>query len=228
VKGVFVTGTDTGAGKTYVSLCLIAGWRAKGLKVGVMKPCETGWPAEQMGAGEVESAGGCPPTDAKLLLEASGSSITLDEVCPYRFSAPMAPAEAAALEGKEISTERIAEAYSSIASKHDITLVEGAGGLLVPFTSKMLMADLVRFLDLPLVIAARAGLGTINHTCLTVEAARARGLDILGVVFTRTDDPAVNPPGPDETGNPDAVARICGVKVIATLPYSKAIPGVDL
>jgi dethiobiotin synthetase len=217
VKGLFVTGTDTGAGKTYVSRALIAGWRSRGLSVGVMKPCETGWTGP--GRGE---------TDAELLLEASGADLTLDEVCPFRFRAPMAPGEAAAVEGgAAVSFERVAERYASIARRHDVTLVEGAGGLIVPFAGDRTAADLVAYLELPLVIVARINLGTINHTCLTVEAARARGLEVLGVIFTRSQDPERSPPGPDEPRNPGAVQRLTGVRIIANLPFDQEVPVLD-
>lgn len=214
MKGVFITGTDTGVGKTYVSLSLIAGWRRQGLRVGVMKPCETGWQGE---------AG----SDAGLLRRAAGSGLTLDEICPYRFAPPMAPGEAAAREGDTISLESLAKKYRAIRDRHDITLVEGAGGLLVPFAGEKLTTDLIRLLDVPVIVVARIGLGTINHTCLTVEAAERRGIRVEGVIFTRARDPDELPPGPDEAGNPEAVERITGVKVIANLPYSREIRPVD-
>ncbi len=216
MKGLFVTGTDTGAGKTYVSRALIAGWRRRGLKVGVMKPCETGC----RGADLI-------PEDARLLLEASGSDLTLDEVCPYRFAFPMAPAEAAALEGSRISFERLSRVYTAIAARHDVTLVEGAGGLIVPLEGRRTTADLIAHLNLPLLIVARIGLGTINHTGLTVEAARSRGLDLLGVIFTRGEDPKTSPPGPDEARNPAAVEHLCKVRIIAEMPYSQEVPPLD-
>lgn len=216
MKGIFITGTDTGAGKTYVSLGLIAGWRSEGLHVGVMKPCETG-------CGETGE-----PSDAGKLLEASGSSLSLEEVCPYRFQSPMAPGEAAALEGRAVSFDVLGQRYREIAAAHDITLVEGAGGLLVPFAGELTTADLVLHLGLPLVVVARIGLGTINHTCLTVEAARFRGIEVRGVIFTRPEDPAVYPPGPDEAGNPAAVARLGNVEILANLPYHPEIPAVRL
>ena len=136
----------------------------------------------------------------------------------------MAPAEAAALEGGSVSIDQAVEIFRPIRQSHDVTLVEGAGGLLVPFDGTRTAADLVSAMDLPLLIVARIGLGTINHTCLTVESARARGIDVLGVVFTRSEDPQTVKPGPDEPRNPDAVARLCDVKVFGSVPY---IPGHD-
>jgi dethiobiotin synthetase len=213
VKAVFVTGTDTGVGKTRAALALIAGWRAAGLRVGVMKPCETG--CEE----KAEGGAGLVPADAVALLDASGSELSLDEVCPFRFRTPMAPAEAAALEDGAFSIERAVEVFESIRGRHDVTLVEGAGGLIVPFEGERTTVDLVRAMDIPVVVVARIGLGTINHTCLTVDRARFEGLDVLGVIFNRCEDPRAHPPGPDEERNPAAVERLCGVKVLGSVAF---------
>jgi dethiobiotin synthetase len=213
MKALFITGTDTGVGKTFVTLALIAAWRDAGLRVGVMKPCETGCST-------------CPdderelvPADASLLLSESRAALSLSEVCPFRFKLPMAPAEAAAQEGCRFSLDRTVERFLTIRESHDVTLVEGIGGLLVPYEGSCTTADLVRALDVPLLVVARIGLGTINHTCLTLECARARGLEVLGVVFTRSEDPLAVPPGPDEALNPDAVRRLCGVRVLGNIPF---------
>jgi len=225
VRGLFVTGTDTGVGKTFVSLALIHAWRAMGLRVGVMKPCETGCE---------ERDGELIPEDATALLAAAGSGQSLDEVCPVRFRLPMAPAEAAALEGGGFSMADAARRCREIGDRHDVTLVEGAGGLLVPFEEQRTTVDLIAALDLPVLIVARAGLGTINHTWLTVERARSAGLEVLGVVFTRALDPTTHPPGPDEEHNPAAVERLCRVEVLGRVPYlaggdpRQAIPALDM
>ncbi len=214
MKGLFVTGTDTSVGKTFVSLALIAHWRGRGLRVGVMKPCETGCvPLEN---GELY------PADAAALLKESRTALSLDEVCPSRFRAPMAPAEAAALEGGAFSVEEAVRIFRAIRRSHDVTIVEGAGGLIVPFEGERTTIDLVRAMEIPILVVAHAGLGTINHTCLTVEAARSHGLDVLGVVFTRSEDPVLQKPGPDEERNPAAVSRLCGVKVFGAVPWIAA------
>jgi dethiobiotin synthetase len=132
----------------------------------------------------------------------------------------MAPAEAAAVEGGDFSIERAVEIFHSIRTRHDVTVVEGAGGLIVPYEGNCTTVDLVRAMDIPVVVVARIGLGTINHTCLTVERARREGLDVLGVIFNRCEDPHVHPPGPDEERNPAAIERLCGVRVLANVPYT--------
>jgi len=165
--GYFVTGTDTGVGKTWVS-CRLAGYAlAQGLRCGVLKPAESG-------------KGG----DAAKLLKASGSSLSLDQVRPYAFKAALAPAVAAALEGKRVSLGRIQKAYEVVRAVSDFVLVEGAGGLLVPYGPGLDGAGLAKALGLPLLIVARRGLGTINHSLLTLEAARKRGLSVAAVVLS--------------------------------------------
>jgi len=171
MRGLFVTGTDTGVGKTVVTCALARGLRAAGVDVGVMKPVETGVPA----------AG---PEDARALRDAGGVEDPIELICPLRFGLPAAPLVAARAEGREPSLAAIREAFAALAKRHALMLVEGAGGLLVPFDERTDMADLARALDLPVLIVARTALGTINHTRLTLEAADARGLDVLGVVLS--------------------------------------------
>lgn len=178
MNGCFVTGTDTGVGKTFVSCALARGLRAAGVDIGVMKPIETGVPAEG-------------PEDARALRRAAGVDDPLELICPVRFSLPASPEAAARAEERTASVEPIREAFESLAGRHAFMLVEGAGGLLVPIDARTDMADLVRELDLPLLLVARAGLGTVNHTRLSLEAAETRGLDVFGVVISHStaDEP---------------------------------------
>ena len=173
MRGLFITGTDTGVGKTFVSCALARGLRAAGVDVGVMKPIETGVPAEG-------------PEDARALRLAAGVEDPLDLICPVRFSLPASPEAAARAEGQTVTLAPIHDAFDSLARRHRFMLVEGAGGLLVPIDVHTDMADLARRLDLPLLLVARAGLGTVNHTRLTLEAAEARGLEVFGVVISHS------------------------------------------
>ena len=170
-RSMFVTGTDTGVGKTVASCAIVRGLLAQGIDVGVMKPIETGVGPEG-------------PLDAQALLETAKSSDSLDLVCPQRFALPAAPTVAAAAEGREIELAAVDDALRTLRSRHDAVVVEGAGGLLVPAAPGLTMADLAARWQLPLVIVARANLGTINHSRLTIEAAQARGLEILGLVIS--------------------------------------------
>lgn len=174
MKGLFVTGTDTGVGKTVVTCALARGLRAAGIDVGVMKPVETGVPASG-------------PEDAQALMRAAGVGDELDLVCPIQYAMPAAPEAAAAAEGAESpisSIDRIQRAFEVLSRRHSFTLVEGAGGILVPFDEKTTMADVAKHLETPVLVVARASLGTINHTLLTLEACESRGLEVLGVVLS--------------------------------------------
>lgn len=176
MQGLFVTGTDTGVGKTVVACALVRGLRARGLDIGAMKPVETG----------VDERG---PLDAQALRAAAGDADPLDLVCPQRFALPAAPTVAAAAEGRAVDLERIEAAFDELAGRHDRMLVEGAGGLLVPVDSRTDMADLARRLGLAALVCARASLGTINHTRLTLEVLASRGVPCAGVVVSHSGGP---------------------------------------
>jgi dethiobiotin synthetase len=168
-RGLFVTGTDTGVGKTVVACAIVHALRERGLDVGVMKPIETGVGAEG-------------PQDALALWRAAGEVDSLDDICPLRFALPAAPNVAAAAEGAEVELALVEAAFDRLAARHDCMLVEGAGGLLVPTRTGADMGDLARDLGLPIVVVARVALGTINHTLLTLAEIERRGLPLLGVV----------------------------------------------
>jgi len=202
MRGLFVTATDTGVGKTEVACALLREARAGGLDAVGMKPAQSG-------------VSGAEPSDADRLLAASGAVEPLAAICPYSFRAPLAPAVAARLEGKELSFERVVADARALAARHAAIVVEGAGGLLVPLTERETYADLARALGLPVVLVARAGLGTVNHTALTVEALRSRGLAIAAIVLNRTvpeDDPSV-------VHNAGEIARVTGIAPVALLPF---------
>ena len=168
-RGVFVTGTDTGVGKTVIACGLARALRQKGIDVGVMKPCETG-------------VGPDGPLDALALRSAAGVNDPIEVICPHSFALPAAPSVAAQVEGRVVDLARIRVASKALAARHEFLLVEGAGGWLVPITPEFAMADLAAELGLPVLVVARASLGTINHTLLTVEAIERRGIPLAGVV----------------------------------------------
>jgi dethiobiotin synthetase len=166
-----VTGTETGAGKSVVACALAAALRARGLDVGAMKPIETG-----VGRGG--------PLDALALRRAAGAGDPLDDVCPQRFALPAAPTVAAEREGRRVDLRAVERAFRRLAARHELIVVEGAGGLLAPAATGATMADLAARLGLPLLLVTRAALGTINHTRLALEAAERRGLRVAGVVVS--------------------------------------------
>jgi dethiobiotin synthetase len=205
-RGLFVTGTDTGVGKTEVACGLLRAWRASGRDVAAMKPAQSG----------VEPG---TPSDAELLAAAAGTGDPADLVCPYSFAAPLAPAVAARLAGVEIDLARILAAARALASGHDALLVEGAGGLLVPLTARETYADLAVALGYPVLVVARTGLGTVNHAALTVEALRSRGLTVVGVVLNA----ATAARDPSEAYNAAEIERLSGAPVLGAISHCDAI-----
>ncbi len=172
---LFITGTDTGVGKTTVACGLAAALRRRGLSIGVFKPAETGC--------EADSAGQLVAGDAALLRFFSESPADPDTCCPYRFVEPLAPAVAAQRERKSIQPSVLRDAYEALASNNDVVLVEGAGGLLVPFTESLVGADLAHLLRLPVLLVVGNRLGCVNHALLTVDCVRMRGLRLAGYVM---------------------------------------------
>jgi dethiobiotin synthetase len=203
VRGVFVTGTDTGAGKSIVAAAICAALAARGEPVAAFKPVVTGLdedPTEEW------------PQDHVLLAEAGGGRQAPDDVAPYRFGPAVSPHFAAELAGETIEPARLLQT----ARAHELVVCEGVGGLMVPITTGYLVRDLAVDLALPLVIAARTGLGTINHTLLTIEAARSAGLTVAGVVMT----PWPDDPEPIERSNRVTVERLGGLRV-SGLPFTE-------
>ncbi|MEA2249438.1 MAG: dethiobiotin synthetase [Solirubrobacteraceae bacterium] len=200
MRGCFVTGTDTGVGKTVVAAALAAALRARGLSVAAFKPVVTGIDEPDPGR----------PADHELLGAAAGVDPEL--VAPLRFGPPVSPHLAAEMEGREIDPEALVSAARTAGADAEALVVEGVGGLLVPLTPSWTVRDFARELGLPVVIAARPGLGTISHSLLTIEAARAAGLDVRGVVLT----PWPAQPSRMERSNRETIARLGGVAV-ATL-----------
>ena len=190
MRGIFVTGTDTGVGKTVVAGAVCA---ASSKPVAALKPVVTG----------LDEPPGEWPHDHVLLAGETGQAP--EDVAPYRFGPPVSPHYAAELAGESIEPARILAA----AGAHELLVCEGVGGLMVPITTGYLVRDLAVDLGLPVVIAARTGLGTINHTLLTIEAARAAGLTVVGVVMT----PWPSEPEPIERSNRETVERLGGVAV---------------
>jgi dethiobiotin synthetase len=175
MRGLFVTGTDTGAGKTVVAGSIVAALCARGERVAAYKPVVTGLdePAEPGW-----------PRDHELLAAAAGTAPAA--VAPHGFGPPVSPHLAAELAGVELDLDAMVVAASAAAAEADATVlvVEGVGGLLVPLSDSYLVRDFAVELGLPLVIAARPGLGTINHTLMTIACARAAGLEVAAVVLT--------------------------------------------
>jgi dethiobiotin synthetase len=204
VQGLFVTGTDTGVGKTVLSAALVAAMAQAGKRVRASKPVVTG-------LAEPPAAGAGWPSDHELLARVAGMSP--EEVSPLRLGAAASPHLAAELERAHIEPNQLVAGARSAARDAEVVVVEGVGGLLVPLAPGYLLRDLAVALGLPVLIAARPGLGTINHTLLTLQAAHAAGLDVRAVVLT----PWPSRPDAVERSNLETIATLGGVEVV-TLP----------
>lgn len=201
---MFVTGTDTGVGKTVITALLALLYQEAGVRVGLEKPVITG-----VKAGEDAALAGDLAFLQKVLSTGAGP------VCSYAFTPVVSPHLAAALAGVSIDPVRIEADHARLSSRCDAVLVEGAGGLLVPLNDHCLMADLAARLKLPLLIVSRPSIGTINHTLLTVSCAQARGLEVAGIIINNY--PAR--PGPAEADNPGAIEKFARVPVLAIVPH---------
>lgn len=206
-RGIFVTGTDTEVGKTVVAATIARTLAGEGLKVAVFKPAVTG-----LDEG-VE-------TDHALLRRASGSDQSDEQIAPYRYGPPASPHLAAAMAGEEIDPERLRRAAAAAADNADAIVCEGVGGLLVPLSPTYLVRDLAADLGHPLVVVAGPGLGTINHTLLTVEAARAAGLEVAAIVL----NPWPEEPTKIESNNRETIAAFAGAPVLTLTRIDLANP----
>ncbi len=211
-RGVFVTGTDTDVGKTVIAAGLTAALRAAGVNAVYFKPVQSGCPEED---------GGLIATDARFAREVAGLAEPLTTLTPVTLKLPLAPAVAAAQAGVAIDVEAIAAAYRELAGRYELVVAEGAGGLYVPLIgTEVTVLDLAVWLGLPLVVVARAGLGTINHTTLTVKAAQQAGLTVAGIIINRY--PSV--PNLAVRTNPEVIAALTGTPILARVPE---VPDID-
>ncbi len=210
---LFITGTDTGVGKTMVTAGLAHLLRSRGIDVGVMKPVASGCsPATNREQEDLVS------DDTLCLIQAAGVDDALEVVTPIALREPLSPHMAAVLEQRELTRESVCrttrENFAILSKRHDWVLVEGVGGIMVPLAHDFLVADLARELELPILIIAADRLGVINHTLLTIEVARARGLKILGIVLNR-----VHAADDSCSTNAEAIRMVTDVPILAILPF---------
>ena len=206
-QGLFITGTDTGVGKTVVTAAILAWLRDQGFSAGVMKPIETGVDCECSSPAN---------SDALFLMECGGIKDDLSEVCPIRLKPAASPFQAALIENRTLQPESILSAYRTLSEKYDWMLVEGVGGIRVPITRDYGVVDLIRDLDLPTVVVARYQLGTLNHTLMTLDTLKQSGIPVRGVVFNQTV-----PETPDviEQDQPRLIEELSGATILGTFPY---------
>jgi len=209
---VFVTGTDTEIGKTVVAGGLALAFRERGVDVGVMKPAVTGCRTRR---------GKRISEDVDFLVKASGCEDDPALVSPYMLRDPLAPEVAAEREGVRIDVRKITGAFRKLAKKHEALIVEGAGGLYVPVKRNYLMIELIAALGVPILIVARPGLGTINHTLLSCKAARARGIGVAGIIINNYPTKA----SIAERTNPDVIRRYARAPLLGVVSH---VPGVSV
>jgi dethiobiotin synthetase len=215
IPSLFITGTDTGVGKTVVAGA-IANWFARrGYRVGVLKPVATG--CEHRREGLVSE-------DAEFLAHCADTAFPLDLVCPQTYAEPLAPAVAAERAGKPLDWSAIQRSIDLISSGSDVLIVEGVGGIRVPMDEKYDVRDMAAWIASPAIVVARPALGTINHTLLTIESLRARNIPIAGVVINRyiTDRATIA-----EETSPRVVEKHGKTPILCLVP-EESPPGVKL
>jgi dethiobiotin synthetase len=201
MSGLFITGTDTGVGKTFVTSLVARHFRGEGLDVGVMKPISTGPAAEN---------------DAVWLKKVLKLSDPLELINPIRLKHPLAPYPASKIENRKLKIGTIFQAYKKLCALHDLVLVEGIGGVMVPIKKDYLVIDLIKDFSLPTIIVARPKLGTINHTLLTIEALKKRRVNIFGIIINGYTGKDLS-----EKTNASVITEISGVPILTKIPWRK-------
>jgi dethiobiotin synthetase len=211
MQGLFITGTDTGVGKTLITAAVARILRSQGYKVRVSKPVATGaaWAEGRWLSG-----------DTVRLAAAENNPEALEEITPWSFPDPVAPPVAARRQGIRLSLDELAAAVRRRSEPQTRVLVEGVGGLLCPLTEEATVADLAQELKLPLIVVARQSLGTLNHSLLTLEAAASRGLAVAGLVVNQTTPDS----GLAAQTNVDELRKRIGVPILAVVPYQTNWP----
>ncbi|HHL39888.1 MAG TPA: dethiobiotin synthase [Deltaproteobacteria bacterium] len=207
----FITATDTGVGKTFVTASMAVALRLRGVDVGVMKPVESGCSEED---------GGLVPHDAVVLRRAAAVDDPLELVSPCRFSHPLAPSIASGLEGRSVDFEKIVDCCETLAARHDVLLIEGVGGFFVPLDEQNTVADLIRLLRVPAIVVAASRLGVINHLMLTLCCAEVRGVEVKAIVVNHPTAMRLDAPEDESIHhNLDEIRRITDIPVIGEVPH---------
>jgi len=205
-RGIFVTATDTHVGKTALAAGLVGHFKSCGINTGVMKPIATG--AIECDSGQLISQ------DASMLINFSGAADPREWITPYCLATSALPSIAARREGVVIDFGRIRDCFFKLVSSHDLVVVEGAGGIMTPVWETQVMADLIRFLEIPAIVVARASRGTVNHTLLTIEGLKQRHVPVVGFFINRY--PAR--PHLSETTSAELISSLSGVPCLGLIP----------
>jgi len=205
-RGLFITATDTGVGKTFISALIVKALMERGVSTGYLKPLATG-------AAGSDDQPVCE--DVEFVKRHTGIPGNTHELCPILLKAPLSPYAAARIQGIEVDLGKVMAAFMQDGNRHDFLVVEGVGGLLVPLTRQHTVLDLVQMLALPVLVVCRSGLGTINHSLLTLNALKSAKASILGFVTNGESDPT----DPSIPGNPEIIQEFSGVPFLGHIPY---------
>jgi dethiobiotin synthetase len=211
-RGVFITATDTGVGKTFVTAALVSHLRQRGINIGVMKPIETG-----------VSRSTRARSDGARLRRAAECHDPMTEVSPYVFRLPMAPLSAARAEQQTIRLGTILRALHALCQKHDFVAVEGAGGVHVPITDSLDGLDLIQRMGLPVIVVGRSGLGGINHALLTLHALRQRKINVIALVLNQPQPVRMKIARMQEQSTLTLLQRLANVPVVGPVPFCSRI-----
>src|SRR3990172_10839643 len=206
-RGIFVTGTDTGVGKTVVTAGIAAALRARGINVGVMKPVHTGCTIIK---------GKLRPEDSLLLARAAASNDPEELMTPYMFRESAAPYAAAKEHNMVIDIGKITDCFNELCRRHDYVIVEGIGGVLVPVTREFYVADLIKRLNIPLILVTRPDLGSINHTLLSIHCLKTKKINLSGIIISNCKKGSRNFA---EKTFQDSIETLTDIPVLGTLPY---------
>ena len=211
-RGIFVTATDTGVGKTLVTSALVVCLTRQGIDVGVMKPIETG--ASQSTKAQ---------SDGMRLRKAAGTRDPITEVSPYVFRLPVAPFSAAQAEGKTVRMATILRTFRTLRQKHTFIVVEGVGGIYVPVTQAHNLSDLIYQMRLPVIVVGRSGVGGINHALLTIHALRGQNIPVVALVLNQQRPVRTKIARAQEQSTVNLLRRLAGVPVVGPLPHSPLV-----
>lgn len=213
VNAYFITGTDTGVGKTSITAGLAGSMRKLGIDVGVMKPIATGYPNKT----------GFKSSDVTKLVEASSIKDPENMINPVFLSLPTSPYDAAKLLELSVDMPLIFEQFKKLLTLHEILLVEGIGGIMTPITKNFFVIDMIKRMGIDAIIVTRATIGTLNHTVMTCQMCKDYGVKICGLVVNNFDEKGT----PAEKNAPSTLYELTGVPILGTIPFIKDLNNIE-
>ena len=213
MNGYFVTGTDTGVGKTAITAGIAGSLRNLGINVGVMKPIATGY----------QQKAGYKSSDVTILAEAAGIKDPEDLINPVFLPIPTSPYDASKLLSVPIDMPLILTKFKKLLSLHDVILIEGIGGIMTPITKNFFIADMIKAMTIETIIVTRATLGTLNHTVMTCKMCKDYDIKVKGLVINNFDEKGT----PAEKSAPTTLYELTGINIIGIIPFIKDFNQID-